>query len=193
MRLTVRSMSARVAVSQVHLGMPSRDPQAFGATLGPTDPPRVERVAARPSLGVPQAREHPSVALRRARFLHWGPGGPDGWARAVRRAVAREARREMSKLMGVCAAAGLALAASGCATTGDLEALESRVAGLESRLGTVEGKVGDLDRRFADVESRADAASQTAERAAGEASAAAQRADDAARRADAMFKKTVSK
>lgn len=67
------------------------------------------------------------------------------------------------------------LLTAGCATSGDMEKLQTRVDSLE--------------KRFGDVERRAAAAETTAQRAAMDAQAAAQSAD----RADAMFKKSVTK
>jgi hypothetical protein len=69
----------------------------------------------------------------------------------------------------------LVVLATGCATSGQMDKLETRIGALEQRLG--------------DVERRAAAAESSAERAATDARTAAQNAD----RADAMFKKTVTK
>ena len=89
---------------------------------------------------------------------------------------------------------------AGCASTGDLDALNARVATLESEHKGIGGRITGIENSLANVEARVTEvgaiATQAVERAAAaerEAAAAAGRADDAARRADAMFKKTVSK
>ncbi len=80
----------------------------------------------------------------------------------------------------------IALAAIGCASTGDLDRLTRRVSELEStsaehgqRLTALEGEVAN--------------ATASAERSARSAAEAAERADEAARKADAIFRKSVSK
>lgn len=75
---------------------------------------------------------------------------------------------------------------SGCASSGDLQALTARVDALERGQASLSSRVDDVSRK-------ADQAAQEAAASAASAKAAANRADDAARRADAMFKKSVSK
>jgi outer membrane murein-binding lipoprotein Lpp len=78
----------------------------------------------------------------------------------------------------VLAAAGL-LVSSGCATTGRVRELESRVDALESRIDTVDKK--------------ADQAVETAEAADRNADSAMKLATDSARTSEAIFKKSVHK
>ena len=87
----------------------------------------------------------------------------------------------------------LAVASGGCATSGDLDALEQRLDALESKASANENRLRSLEERFADVASTADQSVRRAEKAEGEARSAAERADAAARKADAIFRKTVTK
>lgn len=94
----------------------------------------------------------------------------------------------MRRIVGFSVAV-LALAASGCATSGDMDALSARVAQLEAQAKVDANRIGVLEEGFQDVASAADRASE----AEANARSAASRADDAARKADAIFKKSVSK
>lgn len=92
-----------------------------------------------------------------------------------------------------CLLAVFALAGAGCATTGDLDALEDRVAALEARAETDGNRIGALEGKFSDVAAAADRSVEKASEAEARARSAESRADDAARKADAIFKKSVSK
>jgi murein lipoprotein len=98
----------------------------------------------------------------------------------------------MRRIVGLTAAL-LALAVSGCATRGDLDALGARVAQLEAQAQADANRIGALEASLQDVASAADRSVARASEAEARARSAASRADDAARKADAMFKKSVSK
>lgn len=85
------------------------------------------------------------------------------------------------------------LALVGCASTGDLDALQARVNGLEAEHRAMEGRIGGLEQSVSEVRDQAAQAVERASAAESEAARAAQRAEEAERRADAMFKKSVSK
>ncbi|MGH0029262.1 MAG: Lpp/OprI family alanine-zipper lipoprotein [Myxococcota bacterium] len=95
--------------------------------------------------------------------------------------------------IGVAAATLLLVGLTGCATSGDMEALTARVAELEQRAQADGTRIGDLEGRFADVQAAADRSVERASEAEARARAAESRADDAARKADAIFRKSVSK
>ncbi len=81
----------------------------------------------------------------------------------------------------------------GCASTGDVDALDKRVAALESRANATDQSIGELKGAVARTDKTAQQALQSAQAAEASAAASAASADEAARRADAMFKKSVSK
>jgi murein lipoprotein len=86
-------------------------------------------------------------------------------------------------------ALGASLALAGCATSGDLEKLESRVAALEQSTARIDA----LEQKVDDVAAAADRATRAAAAAEASARDAATSADNAARKSDAIFKKSVSK
>jgi hypothetical protein len=77
--------------------------------------------------------------------------------------------------IAIAVASCVALIATGCATSGQVDKMEERIGSLEQRLG--------------DVERRASAAQSSAEQAAADARLAAQNTE----RSEAMFKKSVTK
>jgi murein lipoprotein len=107
-----------------------------------------------------------------------------------------------TRTIGGCAGvAGLSFSMlTGCASTGDLDALATRVSALETQQQAFAGRADQMEDAHASLGARIDEVSAKADDAVARATAAeqaaanaAQRADDAARRADAMFKKSVSK
>jgi len=80
----------------------------------------------------------------------------------------------------------VALTTVGCASTGDLDRVTSRVTALESASAEHERRIQALEAEMAN-------ATASAERSARSAAEAAARADEAARKADAIFRKSVSK
>lgn len=102
-------------------------------------------------------------------------------------------KRSISKGAAFVAGVTSVLAFAGCASTGDVDELRTRVNGLEAEHRAMEGRIGGLEQSVADVRDQAAKAAERAAAAEAEAARAAQRAEEAESRADAMFKKSVSK
>jgi murein lipoprotein len=87
------------------------------------------------------------------------------------------------RIVSFILAGALVASLGGCATKGDLDALEKK---LNARIDSV-------DQRAQAAEQKAAAAQAAAENAAQQASAARSAADQAARKAEAIFEKSVKK
>jgi murein lipoprotein len=92
----------------------------------------------------------------------------------------------MKKIVKIAAVALVAGLATGCASTSDLEKLQSQVNGLQGQVNTAAADAAQAKQSAADAASKAAAAEVAANRAA-------QYAQDTNSKLDRMFKKSMMK